>query len=89
VGLDASDDGVMAKKTGKPRGWRDDPAWRHQRAVKAGEAARRAHQRRAIERSVGYTKAENYIRGYRVGFNRAYQFWRAKFLRAQQQREVA
>lgn len=68
-------------KTGKPRGWRDDPAWRHARAVKAGQAAKRAHAAQAIARVKGLSATQAYQRGYITGYKRAYVAWRARYER--------
>lgn len=64
-------------KTGNPRGWIPDPAKRHARAVKAGEAARRAHQQRAYERAGHLHPIAAYAAGYKTGYNRAWHFWKA------------
>lgn len=66
----------MGLRTGRPRGWIDDPAKRHARAAKAGAAARRAHLERARERAEGLSGAAAFSKGYRVGYQRAYQGWR-------------
>lgn len=75
----------MGERTGRPRGWIDDPAKRHARAVKAGEAARRAHHARAIERAKRFSPAAAYLRGDRAGYTRAYHYWRAWALRTVEQ----
>jgi hypothetical protein len=59
-----------------PRGWLADPAARHARAVKAGQAARRTYLRRARERAKGLSPAEAWTQGYRTGYQRAYCYWR-------------
>lgn len=66
----------MGACTGRPRGWIEDPAKRHARAVKAGAASGRAAQARARERVKGLTPEEAFAQGDRVGYARAYHFWR-------------
>lgn len=75
----------MGARTGRPRGWRDDPAWRHQRAVAAGRGAARAARERALERAAGLKPAAAYAQGDRVGYQRAYRYWRRWALRTVEQ----
>ena len=68
----------MGRPTGRPRGWRDDPAWRHARALKAGLAARAAHAKRRGAKLGHLTKSEAYWLGYRTAANRIYRWYRLK-----------
>lgn len=57
-------------------------AFRRQRAIAASTAARLSHRRHAIERARRFsTKAGAYSAGYKVGFNAAYRWWKAKYQR--------
>lgn len=55
-----------------------DPAVRHARAQKAGQAAKHAHRQAALARAAGMTPAEAYVKGYVTGYNRAYHAWRTR-----------
>ena len=59
-----------------------DPQWRHQRAMKAGLAARASYGRRRAAAAAGFrTKAAAYQAGYRRGYQAAMAWWRRKYLR--------
>lgn len=59
-----------------------DPLWRHARALKAGEGARKAHQEQRRERGNRYgTKADAYAGGYRQGYQTAMAWWTRKWRR--------
>lgn len=66
----------MGARTGRPRGWRDDPQWRRERALKAGAAAARAARVRAAQRASGLSPSQAYTLGDRNGYHRAYAYWR-------------
>lgn len=66
----------MGARTGRPRGWRDDAAWRRERGLKAGRASALAAKRRAVARARGLTPAEAYVHGDGNGYRRAYAYWR-------------
>lgn len=65
----------MGARTGRPRGWRDDPAWRHQRALAAGRASGVAAHARALARVAHLKPAAAYSKGYGNGYRRAYVYW--------------
>ena len=54
----------------------NDPAWRKVRGRKAGAAAGRAHRLRMAETFAGMSRAEAGAHGYRVGYVRAYRYWK-------------
>lgn len=69
----------MRARTGRPRGWLEDPAARRARAVKASQAAARRRLERAAAATAGLTPVEAYLRGDQNGYARAYhQLTRAR-----------
>lgn len=59
-----------------------DPAFRHERAMRAGAAARRLYLQRSLERADGFpSKAAAYTAGYRTGYHRAMAWWKQRVKR--------
>lgn len=57
-----------------------DPAWRRERALKAGAGARRAHLARAEANAARFkTKAEAFRAGDKQGYYRAYRAWKLRY----------
>jgi hypothetical protein len=53
-----------------------DAAWRKARSAAAGQAASAAHRRRMLQAARGMTGPQAMAHGYRVGYRRAYRFWK-------------
>jgi hypothetical protein len=69
-----------------------DPLWRAERGRLAGDAARLEHIQHAIDRTQGLDGKEAYQKGYKVGYTRAWRFWKVwadKAMRELHQRKVA
>jgi len=66
-----------------------DPLWRAERGRLAGQAARPAHTPRAIDRTQGLDGKEAYAKGYKVGYTRAWRFWKVWAEKAIRQRDAA
>jgi len=64
----------------KPQGGKcADPAWRRARAAKASAAARRTWWRALTTHAERFpTKAAAYREGYRLGYGRAYRYWKRR-----------
>lgn len=64
-----------------------DPAFRHRRALAAGQASRAAYERRRLRLGERYaTKGAAYAAGYRQGYSTAMHWWARKVRRDQQRR---
>jgi hypothetical protein len=59
-----------------------DPAWRQARSQRAAAATKRYHQQRMEAAAEAMTPVEALRHGYRVGYVRAYHFWKAWAARA-------
>lgn len=58
-----------------------DPVWRRQRAKKAAALNHARHQAHLRDVFGGMTNVEAGAYGYRVGYRRAYHWWKRQFAR--------